>query len=502
MAVKSYGPGDVVFAKVRGYPPWPARVDAVADETPNKMKFHVYFYGTGETAVCKADELYPYKEHRHKFGKPMKKKGFNEAVKQVDEQLGLSPVSNLQSRVSEGTDSELETTDESSTKTPRGRSSLVKTMLQKQNSTPKRVHWKDSQDVSGDEPEPKKMRNVNGTPRPPHLELVSRSGRKIKYKTFADEGENSDNDLVLSESNSEVTPTKPVTKHSPGKGKKSRGDSSITSSITDNKEDGISSQDNSETNMVLDAEFLNNGELVAWTPGGQEVKVKLNLKRPATFKNEKARIQWEAGVIRDGKELKAKIESGEGIPEVVKKEFEEKYHARVQQIEQNKKNLLLDDKNEKLAYLQAETQLLDLDVRIKTSLGLKHADPEACLNTLDELLELKLNPLMLKKHPEVVETIKKLRKYVGNITAWNMSEEEKHVFTIKAANIRAKAEHVYNKIKSMFLVPYDKSFWEVFADELKKFNKQTECLASEEKYQLTLDPTAVNKESVQENTNE
>lgn len=490
MAVKSYSPGDVVFAKVRGYPPWPARVDAVADETPNKMKFHVYFYGTGETAVCKADELYPYKDHRHKFAKPMKKKGFNEAVKQVDEQLGLSPVSNIQSKVSEGTDSELETTDEVSTKTPRGRPSLVKTMLQKQNSTPKRVHWKDSPDVSGDEPEPKKVRSINGTPKP-HPEPVSRSGRKIKYKKFADEGAD---DLVFSESNSEAAANH-VTKHSPGKGgRKSVGDSSIT----DTKEGNVSSHDNSETNVVLDAEFLNNGELVAWTPGGQEVKVKLNLKRPATFKSEKARIQWEANVIKDGKELKAKIESGECIPEVVKKEFEEKYHARVQQIEQNKKSLMLDDKKEKLSYLKAETQLLDLDVRIKTSLGLKHAVPEACLNTLDELLELKLNPLMLKKHPEVVETIKKLRKYVGNISAWNMTEEEKHLFTLKAANIRAKAEHVYNKIKSMFLVPYDKSFWEVFADELREFNKQTECLASEEKYHLTLDPTTVNKENVQE----
>lgn len=490
MAVKSYGPGDIVFAKVRGYPPWPARVEAVADETPNKMRFHVYFYGTGETAVCKADELYPYKEHRHKFGKPMKKKGFNEAVKQVDAELGLSPVSG-QSRVSEGTDSELDATDETPSKLPRGRPSLVKTVLQKQN-TPKRVHWKDSPEVSGDEPESKKARSVNGSPKVQY-EAVSRSGRKIKPRKFADEGAE---DSVSPEGNNEVV--SPAAKQSPGKGgRKSSGDSSTT----DSKEGSVSSLDSAEANVVLDAEFLNNGELVAWTPGGQEVKVKLNLKRPATFKNEKARIQWEASVIKDGKELKAKIESGECIPEVVKKEFEEKYHARVLQIEQNKKNLMLDDKKEKLAYLKAETQLLDLDVRIKTSLGLKHANPEACLHTLDELLELKLNPLMLKKHPEVVETIKKMRKYVGNIAAWNMSEEEKQVFMLKAANIRAKAEHVYNKMKSMFLVPYDKSFWDVFADELKEFNKKTECLASEERYHLTVDPTNVNKENVDESTN-
>lgn len=494
MAVKSYGPGDIVFAKVRGYPPWPARVDAVADETPNKMKFHVYFYGTEETAVCKADELYPYKEHRHKFGKPMKKKGFNEAVKQVDEQLGLNPDNIVQSKVPEATDNELEAKDEASTKTPRGRPSLIKTMLQKQSSTPKRVHWKDNPDVSADEREPKKARSINGTPKP-QSEPISRSGRKIKHRKFADEEAD---DSVLSESNGEATAS-PTTKNSPGKGgRKSNGDSNIT----DSKKGSVSSADNSETNVVLDATFVNNGELVAWTPDGQEVKVKLNLKRPATFKNEKARIQWEASVIKDGKELKAKIESGECIPEVVKKEFEEKYHARAQQIEQNKKTLLLDDKKERLAYLKTETQLLNLDVRIKSSLGLKHADPEACLNTLDEMLELKLSPLMLKKHPEVVETIKKLRKYVGNITAWNMTEEEKQIFTFKAANIRAKSEHVYNKIKSMFLVPYDKSFWEVFADELKEFNKQTECLASEEKYQLTLDPAALNKENLQESANE
>ena len=50
-AVKVFAEGDLVFAKVRGYPPWPARISSAVDK--KGQRFNVFFYGTYETAVCK-----------------------------------------------------------------------------------------------------------------------------------------------------------------------------------------------------------------------------------------------------------------------------------------------------------------------------------------------------------------------------------------------------------------------------------------------------------------
>lgn len=87
-----YKSGDKVFAKVRGYPFWPARIEACADETPNKMKYHVYFYGTAETAICKAEEVVPYLINKDKYGKPLKRKGFNEGLQQIEMEInGYAP---------------------------------------------------------------------------------------------------------------------------------------------------------------------------------------------------------------------------------------------------------------------------------------------------------------------------------------------------------------------------------------------------------------------------
>lgn len=519
MIPKKFGPGDKIFAKVRGYPPWPARVEGVADETPSKMKYHVFFYGTNETAVCKAEELFPYVEYRDKYGKPLKKRGFNEALQQVDAELGLShsvisPINRVEGTPEDSDQEGNLVIDE----TPSGAISKKSPLLKIQKSTPqptpaakkesKATKRKLDDNSFSDnsmleDTEPKKGRGslkktIQTQPDESLLTKpseVTRSGRKVKPKKFADcneldneqeEYESTSNDMsktnsVKSLKKSTVGPT----------GNSNKIDDSITSESDNfdsaNKTD---TENTLEDDVVLDSEFLNNGILVAHTPGGQEFRLKLDLglNRP-TFKSEKARQQWEAKVLRDGKRLKSQIESGEKIPESVKKEIEQKYNARLLQMEQNKTNMILDDKKEKLTYLKIEAQLLDIDCRIKCSLTLKQADPETCLRTLDELLELKLSPLMVKKHSQVVETIKKLRKYVGNTITWELSNEEADLFATKAGMIRAKAEHVYNKIKSMFLVPYGKSFWDVFSEALTEFNHKTEHMSMEDVFTMTTDPT-------------
>ena len=56
--------------------------------------------------------------------------------------------------------------------------------------------------------------------------------------------------------------------------------------------------------------------------------------------------------------------------------------------------------------MKVEQRLVDLDIAVKTSLHLERPTPEECITALDELNELALAPLMLKKQPDIVTTIR------------------------------------------------------------------------------------------------
>ena len=60
-----------------------------------------------------------------------------------------------------------------------------------------------------------------------------------------------------------------------------------------------------------------------------------------------------------------------------------------------------------------EQRLIDLDIAIKTAVHYEHPNMPKCLELLDELYQMPITPLMLKKQPDIVTTIRKLRKYIG-----------------------------------------------------------------------------------------
>ena len=60
----TFSPGDLIWAKMPGYPHWPARIDVPApDEKIPPKKFAISFFGTHETAViCGPKIYYPMKK--------------------------------------------------------------------------------------------------------------------------------------------------------------------------------------------------------------------------------------------------------------------------------------------------------------------------------------------------------------------------------------------------------------------------------------------------------
>ncbi|GIZ01970.1 hypothetical protein CEXT_10021 [Caerostris extrusa] len=80
-----YRPGDLIFGKVRGYPPWPARIEPPKQGQkipPNK--YHVFFFGTYETGIVQSKDIFPYETFKEKYGKPQKRRFFNEGLHEIE----------------------------------------------------------------------------------------------------------------------------------------------------------------------------------------------------------------------------------------------------------------------------------------------------------------------------------------------------------------------------------------------------------------------------------
>lgn len=59
---------DLIFAKVKGYPYWPAKIVNIDSESfKYQTKYHVNFFGTNESAVLNKGDICLYNEHKFKY---------------------------------------------------------------------------------------------------------------------------------------------------------------------------------------------------------------------------------------------------------------------------------------------------------------------------------------------------------------------------------------------------------------------------------------------------
>lgn len=394
---KSFNVGDLVFAKVKGYPPWPAKIIKI-----EKKKYNVYFYGTGETANVKLEDLFDYRNTKDKYAteKIMKRKGFKEAIIQIESALnGEDP-------------SPILLTSEATT-----------------SNSPSAI---------------KEEESLNATETSFNASRISANSTTVQTfgkseKEYSHNGEKSSSQAIL-EDDSKTIKKESLANNAPEKNKIPM----VTNNVKEEKPDSPVKEQQPEV----------------VSRSGRKIKPKRFL---------------------DGEE-----EELSGSPPAKKKVLTPKMKVSPSPVVPPKKANPFDKiESERVYFLKLERELVELNWEIRSCVGLAHADPERCVVLMEQYQKLKVTPTMLKKNPNCVETMKRLRKYVGNTKAWNMADEERIRFDFYAQQIRAKAEQIYTQFKTMFPVSEGAvTFWEIFCEDLSKFEQATKNLSQEELFLL------------------
>lgn len=201
-----------------------------------------------------------------------------------------------------------------------------------------------------------------------------------------------------------------------------------------------------------DPRSLNEEIVPAKLPEHELVGVKCSVTPPPNCSTEYEVALYEATIIKKILDLVDDLENGRTTTDKVKDDFTiYKLDMKEHIVQTAINNKLFESKRTRLHWLKIESNLLQYDSKIKAALALDRANPREALEYMELTMKLDVDPLMLKKHPHVMDMVRRLRKYIGNVDEWDMRGDELQEFLKDAETIRKKAEEVYLKFRVRFV---------------------------------------------------
>ncbi|KAH8363008.1 hypothetical protein KR084_004380 [Drosophila pseudotakahashii] len=441
-AAKSYSIGDLVFAKVKGYPPWPAKIT----KSNNNKKYNVYFYGTGETANIKLEDLFPYADNKERFAteKIMKRAKFIDAIEQIESAM----------RGEDSAPIDLPGAEEAAAP-PAGADSTDAVM----NEEPKEAKDEPAAPPAAAAEKPKKSGNRKSKAPPRHVVGDSEvGGGDAKSSSASESAPPPAKRRVPTEGlGANHAPAAPATTS----GKKSAKKSKPTAAVTP---------------IQKRARPINNirdNMLMVYMPTAKCLGIDINYNKPDIFENATAEEAWVEKSRTEAMELKLKLESGQLEPETMPERIVvEPSRNEIPKLEALR---FIEELIEHEDALFMERDFIQLSQQLRECLGLRRANVGKCLEILEQFKEVELTKLMLLRNPECVDIMRRLRRYVGNLELWKMDLSDEVEFKEKAQIIRKVSSGIYDGFKGLFNPEPEgeDNFWIDFCEKVKVYKTYT-----------------------------